>query len=284
VSRAGARAVLWVGAGIYATSGLGLLLMGHAGIRYSADHGETRPLWHVWLPALAGIAFIRASSPRPSAPIGSSEGAEHRRLVLRARICVAAALLFAAGLFALPPAWLQEGFVALKLLLLVAVPVVAFRMLGRNRPLASDAGTRSMLGPLLPTAVWFALAYFGPMAKPAVPTGIDDRASLAAVLILGFVVNAGIEEVFYRIWLQTSLERLLGRWPGIVIASLLWASWHASIQGTGSFLLDVATTISNQGVLGLYLGYLWSAYRRAWAPLAVHAAVNAPLAMLAALV
>ena len=84
--------------------------------------------------------------------------------------------------------------------------------------------------------------------------------------------------------MQTSLERLLGRWPGIVIASLLWASWHASIQGTGHLLLDVATAISNQGVLGLYLGYLWSGYRRAWAPLAVHAAVNAPLAMLAALV
>jgi hypothetical protein len=30
----------------------------------------------------------------------------------------------------------------------------------------------------------------------------------------------------------------------------------------------------NQGVLGLYLGYLWSRYRRMWPLITVHGAVN----------
>ena len=33
--------------------------------------------------------------------------------------------------------------------------------------------------------------------------------------------------------------------------------------------------VANQGVLGVFLGYLWSGYRRTWPLLVVHGALNA---------
>ncbi|WP_320069712.1 hypothetical protein [Micromonospora sp. RTGN7] len=32
---------------------------------------------------------------------------------------------------------------------------------------------------------------------------------------------------------MTRWESILGRWPGIVLASLVWAAWHVGIQDTG---------------------------------------------------
>lgn len=39
--------------------------------------------------------------------------------------------------------------------------------------------------------------------------------------------------------------------------------------------VDLASTFVNQGVLGLFLGYLWSKYRTMWPIVAVHGAINA---------
>lgn len=46
------------------------------------------------------------------------------------------------------------------------------------------------------------------------------------------------------------------------------------IQGTGSLPVDLASTVVNQGVQGLFLGCLWSRYRLMWPILAVHGAMN----------
>lgn len=70
-------------------------------------------------------------------------------------------------------------------------------------------------------------------------------------------------------------EALLGAWPGIVLASLLWAVWHIGIQGTGFLPTDLASAVASHGVEGLFLGYLWSRYRMMWPILTVHGAVNA---------
>jgi uncharacterized protein len=98
---------------------------------------------------------------------------------------------------------------------------------------------------------------------------------LLATLALVFLLNSLLEEVFYRRWLQTRWEHLLGRWPAIVLAALLWAAWHVGIAGTGDLPTDLASVFVNQGVLGLFLGYLWSRYRAMWPLLVVHSAMNA---------
>jgi hypothetical protein len=89
-----------------------------------------------------------------------------------------------------------------------------------------------------------------------------------------------VEEVFYRRWLQTRWESILGRWPAALLASLLWASWHIGIQTTGRLDVDLASVVDNQGVRGLFLGYLWSEYRLMRPILLVHGAINtAPIAI-----
>ncbi|NBE83869.1 CPBP family intramembrane metalloprotease [Micromonospora sp. NEAU-HG-1] len=74
---------------------------------------------------------------------------------------------------------------------------------------------------------------------------------------------------------ESRWESILGRWPAIVLASLVWAAWHVGIQGTGQLGTDLAVVAVNQGVTGLFLGYLWSRYRRMWPLLVTHGAINA---------
>ena len=94
-------------------------------------------------------------------------------------------------------------------------------------------------------------------------------------IVVVFSVNSLLEEVFYRRWLQTRWEHIIGRRPAIVLTSLLWAAWHVGIQGTGHLPADLSSAFVNQGVQGLFLGYLWSRYRLMWPILVVHGAMNA---------
>jgi uncharacterized protein len=41
------------------------------------------------------------------------------------------------------------------------------------------------------------------------------------VLVVGFLINSLFEELFYRVWLQTRLEGLLGTWPAIMLTSIV---------------------------------------------------------------
>ena len=166
------------------------------------------------------------------------------------------------------------------LALLLGVPLVVFlaarRRPPRWRPGPAPADAAHRWGPALPVAVWLVLSYATPLAVPASDWGRTvTPVELVVTLLVAFAVNALLEEVFYRRWLQTRWESMLGRWPAIVLASLVWAVWHVAIQGSGRPAVDLATVLVNHGVLGLFLGYLWSRYRRMWPLLVVHGALNA---------
>lgn len=89
------------------------------------------------------------------------------------------------------------------------------------------------------------------------------------------------EEIFYRYWLQTRLEALLGRWPGILLASLLFGLMHVASHGAGlGWGLTVAVVIAGQGVFGIVAGYLWSRYRRLWLPILLHLSSNGLMVVL----
>lgn len=72
-----------------------------------------------------------------------------------------------------------------------------------------------------------------------------DVANVAVILTGGFLVKAVIEEIFYRRWLQTRLETTFGIPAAIGSASILWAVWHAGIQGIGSLDVNLAAAIAN---------------------------------------
>ncbi|WP_220448837.1 CPBP family intramembrane glutamic endopeptidase [Nonomuraea mesophila] len=266
-------AVLGGGLALIAGSALWLVLTGAADIRYSADHGDTVPMWHRWIPVLAGLALVRLVPPRTE-PSGGVTGG--RGVRVQAGVLLVAALVFAVAL-----RWSGGGeptHTVLKLALLSAVPAVLFRWSRRDPvTLVREPLTAwRRYGPAAPVAAWLVLSYAGPLALPASDFAATvDPLTLVVTVVVVFVVNALLEEVFYRRWLQTRWEHLLGPWPAIVLSSLLWASWHIGIQGTGDLPRDLASAFVNQGVQGLFLGYLWSRYRLMWPLLVVHGAVNA---------
>ncbi|WP_405116815.1 CPBP family intramembrane metalloprotease [Micromonospora sp. NBC_01405] len=269
--------VLVTGAALIVGSALWLIASGDTGIRYTADHDGTVPMWHRWIPALAGIALIRLVPPARPAP-WAGPVAPYREAV---------PLLLAAVAFAvtLPLLGGEPAYTLLKLALLLGVPAGVFwlarRRTPRWRPEPAPADAVHRWGPALPVAAWLVLSYAGPLALPPSDYGRSvDAAVLVGTLIVGFALNALLEELFYRRWLQTRWESILGRWPAIVLASLVWAAWHVGIQGTGRLGTDLAVLAVNHGVTGLFLGYLWSRYRRMWPLLVVHGAINSAAILL----
>ncbi|SHH01320.1 CAAX protease self-immunity [Streptoalloteichus hindustanus] len=263
-----------MGLAVYAGSALALLLTGGTGVRYTADHQGTIPMWFRWVPALVGIALVRLV-PLHERP--SPEKAPGRGLRVQAVVLLAAAALFAVGLRLLGGG--EPAHTALKLLLLLGVPAVLFWVSRRRRAWKPDfpkPQSWQRFAPAIPVLAWLLISYATPLAVPvSADAAALGPAVLVAVLVLGFALNALLEEVFYRRWLQTRWEFLLGRWPAIVLASLFWAVWHIGIQGTGPLGVDLASVVVNQGVQGLFLGYLWSRYREMWPLLTVHGATNA---------
>jgi hypothetical protein len=61
--------------------------------------------------------------------------------------------------------------------------------------------------------VWVYLSYFSVFSVSHTPSVLTNAAELLMVLVVGFLINSLFEELFYRVWLQTRLEGLLGTWP-----------------------------------------------------------------------
>ena len=265
--------VLVVGLLLIAGSALWFVLTGHTGVRYSADHDDTIPMWFRWIPVLAGLALVRLMPP---ATVATTPAQRQPRL--EAGVLLASAALFAVTLRLAGGG--EPTHTLLKLLLLLGVPVAMFWSLRRRgtawHPAGAEPDVWRRWAPALPVTAWVVLSYASPWATPTSNyASTVDLVTLVATLVVVFLVNSLLEEVFYRRWLQSRWEAILGRWPAIVLTSLLWAAWHVAIQGTGDLPVDIASAFVNQGVVGLFLGYLWSKYRTMWPIIGVHGAINA---------
>ncbi len=104
---------------------------------------------------------------------------------------------------------------------------------------------------------------------------LPDPVTVAVVSLITLLTAGVLEEVFYRGFLQTRLESLVGRWPAVATSSTLFAAMHiASHVHVDTLTVDLATIVAVQGTFGVMQGYLWSRYRNIWAPIAIHVAVN----------
>ncbi|SDM19647.1 CAAX protease self-immunity [Allokutzneria albata] len=266
--RAG-KGLLVGGVAVYVAALLGLVLTGNTALRYTADHGGTRPLWLMWTPVVAGLVAAVLLAPRKPAA-DPFTGTEPRRIALQAWTLAGLAAAFAVGYYLSPRGDLW--FLGLKLALLLLTPLAVVRVSWREWSTVDLQGR--WLRPIAVVAVYIGLT--------SVLTPWSGQPAPLVVLLTVFLVNSALEEVFYRFWLQTRLESLYGRWPAIVVSALLWAVWHAAIQGGNGVALDLASVVANQGVTGLFLGYLWSRHRNPWVLILAHGLVNAPIAMIIA--
>ena len=106
---------------------------------------------------------------------------------------------------------------------------------------------------------------------------------LPAVLLFLLVLTALTEEVFFRGYLQTRLERLTGsRWWGLVVSSVLFGVYHLPYAylnpnwpSHGDWSAAWASAMGQGVAGGLILGglFLYTG-RNLYAPILLHAAVN----------
>ncbi|GAA1983949.1 hypothetical protein GCM10009799_06690 [Nocardiopsis rhodophaea] len=113
------------------------------------------------------------------------------------------------------------------------------------------------------------------------PTSPPTPKLVILAAAVGFITVAIPEEVFFRSMLQSRLERLAGRWAGILLSSLLYALTYAVLGSYNEFSplpegelhSDVAHALLTYGVLGVLYGYVWVCYRNLWLNVALHGAL-----------
>ncbi|MEO2206698.1 type II CAAX endopeptidase family protein [Paenibacillus pabuli] len=261
---------------------LWLVWTGNLNIRYTADREGVIPIWHSWLPAFLGIFLIRMI-PYKSQNHPSFQKMERHHLVVQSSVLLVSCVLFTASLITID----QQGlhfelyYLAFKLTTLLCIPLIFLliyrKTTGAQQEIisAKPRSRRHVIAPIIIIVVWGYLKFYSPIAQPEGAIEATDLTELLLLVLIGFIINSVLEEVFYRVWLQTRLEALLGRWPAILLVSMLWSIWHVAIQGSGQWDVDVATVIANHGVTGLFLGYLWARYRRVWVIILIHGLMNA---------
>lgn len=269
-----ARVVALLGAvAVVASCLLTLLVKDQWEVRPSADSAQSQPVWQLWIaPSLGALAILLMRACTRARPTWQLDPLQRRRVDVEAGLLALCAFAFAAtlvGFGARDPLY----FVA-KVVLLVVLPGLVL-IVGRRAcgPLSTPAPADSSLSAAAPVAVWAAAAYATPLAPHPVDLGMD-AVGVALVLGGGFVVNAVVEEVFYRRWLLTRLQPIAGTAAAILWSAIAWSAWHAAIQGVGSLDVDLAAVIARHLAMGVFLGLLWTRHRRMWPILTVHGLLN----------
>lgn len=98
------------------------------------------------------------------------------------------------------------------------------------------------------------------------------KAALAGVGIFVFV--AVPEELFFRAWVQNLLERRIGRWPALVVASILFGLSHFNKRlgpGMANFNWRYVLLAT---IAGIFYGRAWRERRRVPASTITHTCVD----------
>ncbi|MGI5126969.1 CPBP family intramembrane glutamic endopeptidase [Pseudonocardia sp. CA-107938] len=260
------------GLAVFAAAYGWLLATGTTEVTGSADSGATGPsLLGALLPALVAvlIALVVAPHARPVV----LDGVPTDQLRREALVLVGLAVAFPLSVLAVPG---DLAYPLLKVGLLLVAPLAAFRLMRGTGPVA-----RTVPRPLVwaaPSAAalaWFLTSHVGPLAVPLTQQ-LPDPVTLAVVSLVTLLTASVLEEFFYRAWLQTRLERLIGVGPAVVGQALLFAAMHVGhiLANTAGIATGVAGALAVQGVFGLMQGVLWARYRNIWVIVAIHVVTN----------
>jgi membrane protease YdiL (CAAX protease family) len=250
-----------------------LLLMGRTVLATSADaEAGSVPLAAVVVPYLVGLILIRLVPPALPALRGTPDDDLRRQ----AWWLIGLALAFPVA------AWFSRDtlvYPVLKILILLVGAWVVLRRI--KRPSAGPAHRAEIprlwywLGPAVVILGWGYLFFYSPLVETDVSGYQDwDRVELAVVALYTFLTASVLEEIFYRVILQTRLEELWGRWAAITATALLFTAMHVHRYADGSFTDITLLILTSNGALGLFAGYLWSRYRNVWSLIVVHGAIN----------
>ncbi|BCC04755.1 MULTISPECIES: type II CAAX endopeptidase family protein [Bacillus cereus group] len=263
-------------------SSLWLIWIGETNIRYSGDHKGTMPFWNKWIPVMVGILLVYFL-PFHHKNYNPLQQFEPRHTMIQAIVLFLSGSVFTISLLTtkFEGMALQFWFIIFKIILLLFIPFMLLLFYKSNPQKERLKSVKSIenhkwyrFTPLIVIIIWVYFNFFSTFSTPFVSARMEPTV-LILILLVGFLINSVLEEFFYRVWLQTRLELLLSTWPAILLTSLLWASWHIALHGSGHWDIDIATVIVNHGIVGLFLGYVWARYRKVWAIIIVHGLMNA---------
>ena len=213
VGRRIGRWILIACGGLAVASLANVLVVFPDGSPVSSDPGAPAiPTWIQLAPALAGIVLVLVLPWRP--PAQPALPVERPRLRIATALLLLLAVLFPA--LTIFPGLPGESYVLAKVALFMVVPAVIVLALRNTVRIAAVRGAWRWWAPILVIAVWTLLSQLAPW-NPAFDGGGYERETVI-IVATATAISAGIgEELFYRRWLQTRLEALLGPWPGISV-------------------------------------------------------------------
>lgn len=164
-----------------------------------------------------------------------------------------------------------------RLLFLFVLPLL---LLDRSGITVDGWGTEMPVTGLKVTEPWrwlalipvvIALIMIGYLVTPYI--GLPGPSVALAGYLFAFVLIAFCEEAFFRGMVQTRLETVMGRWGGIMAASVFFGLTYALVQPydalsqlPGSDLLhNIGLALLTYSAASLFYGYLWACFRNLWA-------------------
>lgn len=264
------RAITVIGIALAAASLVIVVVALPEGASTSSDPGaSTIPWWIILLPPLTGIALSLVLPWAP--PAQPAVVLDRRRLRTSTLILLIIAVVFPV-VVGIPGVAASGWYLLSKAALLTVAAGVVVALL-RGIDIERAQGSWRWWAPAAIVGVWTVLGPAAPWAVPRDFSGIDPLDLLIIATLTALTAGVG-EELFYRRWLQTRLEALLGPWPGIIIASCAFALMHLGSHGTGEPLIDIPRLLVTHGSFGLFMGILWWRYRNLSLVIVAHVLFN----------
>lgn len=136
-------------------------------------------------------------------------------------------------------------------------------------------GTVVLLGGQYVVNVILQWAGFSPGANQAVLAGVGNPIYFLMMVPISLLFVGPAEELLFRGAVQGRLRQSWGRWPSIIVATVLFGLVHIPAI-TGGFGAKLSYALV-AGVLGVLLGYLYDYTRNIVVPAVTHGSYNAIL-------
>lgn len=245
------------------------MLVVHNGmVQVSADFEDETAIWQVWIIALFPLLMtLRPWDKEQIQPL-------YKEVPKSTWALVTLAVVLILLMIVTPKSYVFDLFYIYKLILLFAIPIIIIKR-DSVREIMTIKTVRRWKEPLLVVVVWLVFYILSPLSEAA--TYEIDFLTLLIGALISLILNAVVEELFYRKWLQSRLEAALGIWPAICVSAVLWALWHTGIQGSGGLIDSTAHALVLHGMMGLFLGYFWAKYRNIWLLIFIHGMMNFPM-------
>lgn len=113
-------------------------------------------------------------------------------------------------------------------------------------------------------ANWITIITQSPPVQEIITELLSSKGQdIIAYIILAVIIAPIVEEFFFRGLIATSLKRVIGRWPGIILSSLLFGVIHCALPQV--FALSF---------IGIVLCLAHERAKSIWLPILIHASFN----------